>query len=370
MVSKFLLFYCISMHVIVHSSAVYNAADESIAVRAKRNLLCREKQYLQKQPMSSELRNFIKRHKRSASSTKSRIKHSIEDNMYVFKDGNIVPLNKITKRNKDNRNNNNTNTNNTIDVRQKGQYKVLPLIVPLTPDPCVESTRTTTAKPAVKTTCIAVTATNTPTSNTPFVLGRHHQPVEEIDVEQEELEEGKQSTEHILSKVIQDVQELIKLQNEPKLDGESTLCNVTGDWDSYAGGMQIRIVRGNQLKTLKATIVPKEPPGEGFLADSDWKVTALMPFQYSYMLAIIALSEKGKRVAMFCGECRSCEGSDTISGYWMIRRKSKNCKDREEANQFISDVLRKNNVRKLQKEHLAVISPTAAHHVANEDNDI
>lgn len=158
----------------------------------------------------------------------------------------------------------------------------------------------------------------------------------------------------ILGKVIKDIKELVTFEKKSRPQGEASLCNVTGDWDSFAGGMQIRVSFGFGIpsKSPKISLVTLEPPREGFLTDNNWNATGIAPFPNSSMISFTVVSTTTKKLAMFLGECRICEGAESITGFWMLRRRSKNCKDREEANAFFSDVLRKNNVRRLQHEHL------------------
>ncbi|XP_057655135.1 uncharacterized protein LOC130893231 [Diorhabda carinulata] len=376
MLFRILVLYTFFLHSF-ESFAISNDKDElSILQRAKRNLLCKEKEYLKNQPMSEQLRKFISRYKRKAKIPKSRIKHDIED-MYVLDNGNIVPLNQIKIRNV-----NEEYYTSSQASTQQWKFTVLPVILPKTRDSCstvstVESTSPVTTfsitTPSETTSIISATIDDTNTSSKIHkTTTKTEEKTEESYVESDDENIPSEVTTKgkLLSKVIQDVQELIKFENQPKTEGELGTCNVTGDWDSYAGGVQIRISPNSNPKTPKIEIVPREPPMDGFLNGTIWNVTALAPFPHQSLISITAVSAKGKKIANFLGECRICEGAESIAGYWMLRRKSKNCKDREEANSIISDVLRKNNVRLLQKQHLASIDKSTMQHIESTSEDV
>lgn len=58
----------------------------------------------------------------------------------------------------------------------------------------------------------------------------------------------------------------------------------------------------------------------------------------------------------FLGECRVCDGSETITGDWLVGRTSSDCKDQKASHSFVSDVFRKNNVETLREAHMKKMS--------------
>ncbi|KAJ8944308.1 hypothetical protein NQ314_009498 [Rhamnusium bicolor] len=262
---------------------------------AKRSLLLKEHEFLKVKPLSNEMKSFISKYKRKA-----------EDNIGG------------DTRYEDEKSNQNERDE---DEKSPNQEEIVSV-------------------PAPQTTLTTSVATMMP--NTPYTK--------------------KQNDAAFLNKVLQDVQELVKYEKEGKsLSNEGSLCNVMGDWDSDAGGMQLRIDAGNNTsRTPDIKLVEREPQVEGgFLCDGRWNITGHLPFNHSSVMILIAVSNRRKRVATFIGECRICEGTETITGDWMVGRGSRNCKDRQESHTFFSDVLRKNNIRPLQKAHLKEITPTS-----------
>ncbi|CAH1098886.1 unnamed protein product [Psylliodes chrysocephalus] len=311
--------------------------DENIMKIVKRNLLCREKEYLKTRPLSENLKSFIRRVKRENKYSKvKRNRGSIQDNMYVLRGGDIIPLKQLNVR----------DTGEYKDITQKGdnvlqgKFTVVPLIVP----------RENASTDDVQTTCIYDEENTTISTTATANISAIEKVTDEYDmVPVEATTKGE-----LLGKVIKDIKELVTFEKKSRPQGEASLCNVTGDWDSFAGGMQIRVSFGFGIpsKSPKISLVTLEPPREGFLTDNNWNATGIAPFPNSSMISFTVVSTTTKKLAMFLGECRICEGAESITGFWMLRRRSKNCKDREEANAFFSDVLRKNNVRRLQHEHL------------------
>ncbi|KAG5887505.1 hypothetical protein JTB14_036228 [Gonioctena quinquepunctata] len=317
---------------------------------AKRNILAKEKEYLRDNPMSSELRQFIKRMKR-----RTKFKRELDQkHMYVVKDGGVVSVDKVNTRDV------NIDVGNPEEGVIAGKYTVIPLIIPFNngvQDTCEVNlttprvTTTTKGKERTASTKRAVIATTS------------------YDEEARNPVTGKSARvsgpkrEKLLNNVIK---ELMQFENEANLSPESALCNVSGDWDSYAGGMQIRIYP-REPRIPVVVIVPREPPTEGFLTNNEWNVTAVVPYKRASLIALTAVSNKIKQLAIFIGECRVCEGAETISGNWLMQRRSKSCKDREMAHTIISDVLRKNNIRKLQHEHLVQMSSTPVNEGSEND---
>ncbi|KAJ8950635.1 hypothetical protein NQ318_010834 [Aromia moschata] len=174
---------------------------------------------------------------------------------------------------------------------------------------------------------------------------------------------GTTRNKEYLDKVIEDFQELISHEKEETYSNEGAPCSVVGDWDSDAAGMQIRIQHcsssPNGPHKLTVKLVEREPPKEdGLLCSGQWEISGQEPFNHSSLVVLTAVSKKSKKVISFIGECRICDGAETISGNWMEGRSSRNCKDRLGTHSFHSDVLRKNNVRKLQRTHLQELTTT------------
>ncbi|XP_074038479.1 uncharacterized protein [Leptinotarsa decemlineata] len=353
----------------------------------KRNLLAKEREYLKSKPMSEDLRDFIRKMKK-----RSKFKRELDKkHLYVVKDGNIVPLSNIKTRDAD------LSFDNGEQDTVGGKYTVIPLIIPfhdilsecdegivnkratkdeettllsttkLIPTTLTESTLTeptsteptsteptstepTSTEPtSIETTLMTTTSRKTTTVSEPeedstddFFEGTHAEVTTKSD--------------KLLSNVIK---ELMQFESETRPSPETSLCNVSGDWDSYAGGVQIRIIPKNSPHRPKVKVVPREPPMEGFLSTYTWNVSAWVPFKQASLIALTAVSNHVKKLATFIGECRICEGVETISGNWLMQRRSKSCKDREVAHTIISDVLRRNNIRKLQHDHLVEISASS-----------
>ncbi|CAH1174187.1 unnamed protein product [Phaedon cochleariae] len=349
------LAYCLFLSLLAHTLIsvpvpTKTMKREELLNIIKKNFLSREKEYLKKQPLSDDLKSFIQRVKRRANPPKKRdsFQNADTEHMYVVHNGDIVPLSDIKDRGLES-NFIESNGDVTLDDRQ------FPSVNENVTETCEETPRGTFAALALETST-KVTKRITDGSD------GHGSATEEQSEESDSDSPNESTTANVklLSKVIKDVEDLIKYQNDAKPTSETTLCNVTGDWDSYAGGMQLRIYLRENTHNPKVRIVPREPPMEGFLSATKWNVTALVPYRHSSMIAIMAVSQKGRRIAAFIGECRVCEGDETISGNWMVTRRSKSCKDREEANTFISDVLRKNNIRRLQAAHLSEITSSTA----------
>ncbi|CAG9864715.1 unnamed protein product [Phyllotreta striolata] len=281
--------------------------EREIIERAKRHLLQREKEYLKSQPLSENLRKFIEKFKRKARKTRSAGDASSTSTASTT----ISSYSSST-------------SSSTKFVNQS------------------ESSASTTQSLNDSSTCTA----------------GDYDKIETDDYELDQEETTTQRKE-LLGKVMKDVQELIRYENAAKTsEGDASLCNITGDFDSFAGGMQIRFYSRLHPNNPTVKIVPQDPPTNGFLAEGTWNATSMVPFRHSSLVAITAVSNKGKKIANFLGECRICDGAESITGHWMIRRRSKNCKDREEANSFVSDVLRRNNARTWRKQHLNQVSTT------------
>ncbi|XP_048525014.1 uncharacterized protein LOC109536199 isoform X2 [Dendroctonus ponderosae] len=170
----------------------------------------------------------------------------------------------------------------------------------------------------------------------------------------DKLKSTSESTE--LNRVLEDVQNLIVASKKGKGSSkEGALCNVSGYWDSDAGGISFHIKKTDSETEI--AMRSTEPPSEdGFIAQDKWNATARIPFSQSSQIIITLTAYKGRRVALFLGECRICDGSETITGDWVLGRTSSDCKDQKAAHSFISDIFRKNNIEKLREAHIKKIS--------------
>lgn len=313
---------------------------------SKQNLLSKELQYIKSNPISEELKSFINRYKRKAGYPfQKREKELDKEHMYVVKDGDIVPLNEMEAKETE---------IVPPPTEDDEKFTVIPLIVPITVSRDRNATATCTEEE------IIIPVTKSTEETTTFRIFRepirrvHVTTTEKADETEEERETPSASVNpKLLNRVFQDIKQLITDQEIPK-GAESAVCSVNGDWDSVAGGKQIRISTQNDTHHPEAYLVDREPPmEEGFFKEGNWTISALVPYLKASILVLNAHTIKGKKyVAVFIGECKICEQEESISGHWLIERQSKDCSDRQVSHKFISDVLKKNNVRHLQQQHL------------------
>ncbi|XP_076264344.1 uncharacterized protein LOC143198755 isoform X3 [Rhynchophorus ferrugineus] len=154
-----------------------------------------------------------------------------------------------------------------------------------------------------------------------------------------------------LNKVLEDVENLINSQKKGRSPNEGALCNVVGYWDSRASGMNFHIKKTDSGDEI--TAVRSEPAVEdGFMIGEHWNVTAQIPFEQKAQVIISAVSRKDRRILLFVGECRICEGGETITGDWIVSRPSSGCKDQKASHAFFADIMRKNNIETLREDHL------------------
>lgn len=149
------------------------------------------------------------------------------------------------------------------------------------------------------------------------------------------------------------------------------ICNLNGSWISDAAGMRFDIMYKNSTrKKFRIHVADRIPPNEdGFLCDGNWTVFGELPFFHSGMVIALAVHEKDKHIATFIGtsgttplsffcnlavvgECRICEGSESVTGTWLVGRSSRDCKDQKAAHKILSDVWRREQGHMLRKKHL------------------
>ncbi|KAJ8919947.1 hypothetical protein NQ315_006476 [Exocentrus adspersus] len=343
---------------------------------AKRNFLSRERDYLKTKPLSDDLRLFIRRQRRRAPVFLAKYKRNDEakepEHMFVVDNGNIVPLDNMTD----------VTAVPNANPSELGNFTVIPLVIPITVKMftnatlcrnetsdsseddvrSTESLRQSDKRTAVeeqvveKPVKLAEREEPKPPPTSPKTT-KETTPSTELIIENA-LSTLKSDSMRFLNKVLNDVQDLISYEKEGKSTGnnEGAMCTVIGDWDTNAGGMQLQIsLRNESLNSPKVEVVEQEPAAEkGFLRACQWNITSYMPFNHSSLMILTAVSDKS--VASFIGDCRICQGAETITGSWMVARRSADCKDRQQTHSFFSDVMRKSNIRRLQKEHLDELS--------------
>lgn len=391
---------------------------------SKRHLISKEREYLKSNPLSKELRSFIQRYKRKTNhynKKREEDKQLDKENMYVVKDGDILPISEVDASGRED------NDVKFTHADDDDKFTVLPLIVPVTVSReristcsdeflvptigattekiCTEdavrrlgrlreisttigmeedttsitspsntpimttSTAIATTKPLTTTTTTTTTPTSTTTTITTTTIATTPISTSSSNPSTSTSNKGELTTlssipvnTKLLNRVYEDIKELMGAQEDIPKGIESSICNVNGDWDSAAGGMQIRIAVRNDTKHPDVGLVEKDPPAdEGLFKEGNWSLSAFVPYSKSSSILVLnAHTFKGKKfVAVFVGECRICENEEAISGHWLIQRQSTDCSDREVSHKFISEVLKKNNVRKLQQERLnSIVSAT------------
>lgn len=315
---------------------------------SKRNLLSKELEYIKSNPLSKELRSFINRYKRKATFPQKRDKELNQEGMFVVKDGDIVPLKEMQSTVKE---------SNDLFTDEDERFTVIPLIVPIT----VSRERNSSATCGESELRREESTTFVPVVTRDESLRRHYTThrirtqKQTKDETEEEVETTVQTANpKLLNKVFEDMKELITDQKSSK-GSEQSICSVNGDWDSVAGGIQIRIVtQQNDTHHPQVYLAERDPPmDEGFFKEGNWSISGLIPYSKYPILILNAHTIKAKKlVAVFIGECKICEEEESITGHWLIERQSKDCSDRQVSHRFVSDVLKKNNVRSLQQQHL------------------
>ncbi|VEN53498.1 unnamed protein product, partial [Callosobruchus maculatus] len=161
---------------------------------SKHHLLERELEYLQNQPLSEDLQAFIKRIKRSKEESRTNNKREDDENVIVSDDDDMCK-----------------------------DITTTPSSLSCSTSNAVETTT------SLNTTATSIsTTTNTPTTTLATTTSTTSTTANETE---DELERGGPKLEpQILTKVVDDVQELLKIQQEDIAKGpESSMCNVTGD---------------------------------------------------------------------------------------------------------------------------------------------
>ncbi|ENN78380.1 hypothetical protein HUJ04_003977 [Dendroctonus ponderosae] len=360
--------------VIHHGSHQKTKEDEQLWQEARNELARRTREYIKNNPISSDLQAFIDELR-----SPKRRKRQDHNNMYAIKDGNVVPLATLEEQ---------LFTQSHLGAN----FTVVPLIIPI----ALENNMTLKQKESTEDSLLSDNGNGgfqggnsqrailgrgqgligirdrnrghkledsedasleTPNRAAVVESPRINTQTEETVVDNlidDKLKSTSESTE--LNRVLEDVQNLIVASKKGKGSSkEGALCNVSGYWDSDAGGISFHIKKTDSETEI--AMRSTEPPSEdGFIAQDKWNATARIPFSQSSQIIITLTAYKGRRVALFLGECRICDGSETITGDWVLGRTSSDCKDQKAAHSFISDIFRKNNIEKLREAHIKKIS--------------
>ncbi|CAH1973426.1 unnamed protein product [Acanthoscelides obtectus] len=263
--------YSLMILILISALEISNGTpvDSRLHKLSKRRLLERELEYLKEQPLSEDLQSFIRRVKRSKKESHYKVKRDSDDSIILSDNENLCNDMSTTACST-------TYEISTASIAATSASTVETTQPPTTTEATTITTVKTTFSTTVATTTTPVNVTSSTASTSTTVLPSTIGMKEAVD---EEKQEEARLEPQLLTKVVDDVQELLKISQEDSAKGpESSMCNVTG-------------------------------------------------------------------------ECRVCENQESITGSWMVGRKSRSCKDREETHQFFTDVLRKNNVRELQAAH-------------------
>ncbi|XP_044269496.1 uncharacterized protein LOC123014433 isoform X2 [Tribolium madens] len=308
--------------------------------------------------MSEDLRSFIQRYKRKnldKRQTEKRSKRSqgiAENQLYIVQNGQLVPFKNMKgfKRSEEKK-------------PEPEGFTVVPLVIPINlKNPAVKFVKARMlseengqpkeqgggggGSPEVST----VTSAKE---------GEKPQGGEEPVTGEEDNTNNTKEENAVLHKILQDVEGLMQWKSEGNKK-EGVICNINGSWISDAAGMRFDICYQNSTrKKFRIHLADRIPPNEdGFLCDGNWTVFGEIPFMHSGMVIALAVHEKDRHLATFIGECRICEGSETVTGTWLVARSSRDCKDQKSAHKVLSDVWKREQAHTLRKKHLQKIGIT------------
>ncbi|KAF2903842.1 hypothetical protein ILUMI_02340 [Ignelater luminosus] len=133
---------------------------------------------------------------------------------------------------------------------------------------------------------------------------------------------------------------------------EDLPCNIEGYWSSFAGGMLLKIKRRQKL--LHIRLFPKTPPGKkGFLLSCGWHLRGKLPFYpRNNVITVNGFNERDRHIATFIGECRICNGVETVTGNWLLGRASRDCRDQRASEELISDIWKREMLTSLRNQRL------------------
>ncbi|RZC33635.1 hypothetical protein BDFB_003071 [Asbolus verrucosus] len=293
--------------IIITLSKASKSKDKQLNIAlAKTSLLEREREFFKSQPMSEDLRAFIERYKRKGAERRQKRSQNIDENVYIIQNGQLVPIRRMKglKRSEDERKNDVEGLNEEL-AKSEAPVAAAPVAVSI---------------------------------DQPVTRKAESEPVAAHDVSsvEEEGEDNKRTQEEtqVLHKILEDVEGLMQWKHKGNKK-EGVLCNLNGSWISDAAGMRFDICFKNSTrKKFRIHVADRIPPNEdGFLCDGNWTVFGELPFLHS-------------------GECRVCEGNETVTGTWLIGRSSRDCKDQKAAHKILSDVWKREQGHTLRKKHL------------------
>ncbi|XP_063930954.1 uncharacterized protein LOC135143046 isoform X2 [Zophobas morio] len=315
--------------------------------------------------MSEDLKSFIQRYKRrnenpdKLEDTRKKRSQDLDENLlYVIQNGQLVPFRNIKE----------SKRSEELNMEQEG-YTVVPLIIPLNmraPGVKLIKTRTLSEemeKPLAKDekSGASVAPVSAIGSSTAASVGSDKgaegaSGTPPTALEEEGSDNNTKEETQVLHRILEDVEGLMQWKHEGNKK-EGVLCNLNGSWISDAAGMRFDICYKNSTrKKFRIHVADRIPPNEdGFLCDGNWTVFGELPFLHSGMVIALAVHEKDKHIATFIGECRTCEGSETVTGTWLIGRSSRDCKDQKAAHKVLSDVWKREQGHTLRKKHLEQI---------------
>ncbi|XP_066148183.1 uncharacterized protein [Euwallacea fornicatus] len=332
--------------------------EDNLRGAARREIARRTQDYVRENPMSHDLQAFIERLRRP-----ERNKRQNHNDTYALKDGEVLPPVKLED-------------DLVAEPNLGDNFTVAPVIVPIPLGNGVTLKKTT--ETAIEDSSSGSSAGSTTTGGqvvtdngesyavdaklrrdrTGYSTTSPAGKTEEIVVDSlidERLKSTSETSQ--LQRVLKDMQSLIDASDKGSTK-EGALCNVEGYWDSESAGVtfHIKMVDGEAEVAMKSL----EPASEdGFVSKDKWNISAKRPFFKSAQIVLTLNSYNERKVALFLGECRVCEGSETITGDWLVGRPSSDCKNQKASHSFVSDVFRKNNVETLREAHLKkVFTPT------------
>ncbi|XP_064214225.1 uncharacterized protein LOC103312381 isoform X1 [Tribolium castaneum] len=328
-------------------------------VVAKRSLLEREREFFKTRPMSPDLRSFIQRYKRKnfdkrqSEKRNKRSQEIAENQLYIVQNGQLVPLRNMKgfKRSEEKK-------------PEPEGFTVVPLVIPINmKNPAVKFVKTrmlSEENAQLKSGAVPAgqAGGGAPEASTPAPQNEEAKPpeVEEMISGEEENSNSTREEKEVLHKILQDVEGLMQWKSEGNKK-EGVICNINGSWISDAAGMRFDVCYQNSTrKKFRIHVADRIPPNEdGFLCDGNWTVFGEIPFMHSGMVIALAVHEKDRHIATFIGECRICEGSETVTGTWLVARSSRDCKDQKAAHKVLSDVWKREQAHTLRKKHLQKI---------------
>ncbi|KAL1518224.1 hypothetical protein ABEB36_001882 [Hypothenemus hampei] len=266
--------------------------------RAKRDLVRRTHEYIKRNPISGQLRAFIE-------GLATRSKRQNLNDMYAIKDGDVVPLNSLQGKFEG------------ADSISNAGFTVVPLIVPIPLENTITMKTTEKGQPDVEDESTSQRA----------ILGREYQ--------------------------------MKKYRERVFMNTDNFIVN-TDDFIGNSDVIQEEYVTSTPTTTVAAaTTITTTTTTTGTTDDFDKvleDVQKLLKKNHGSHKEGALCNVSGYWDSESGGECRICEGTEMITGDWLVGRTSTDCRDQKAAHSFISDIFRRNNVEPLRKEHLEKVS--------------